>query len=124
MSNVEQKKALRHRYLKRLYELSDGNELRLVACVEIGRALGWDDETSDKVTAYLKNEGLIDFPSVGRVCLTHKGVKWIEQAMSQPRRTPQPRAKPGFVTLHAEGDITIGGDVIGRDKQTKKKSES
>ncbi len=79
MSTVEQKKAQRDLYLKRLYEFSDGNVLRDVPYAVIGQALGWDDETSDKVTAYLKNEGLIDFPAVGKVRLTHKGVKRVEK---------------------------------------------
>ena len=76
----------------------------------IGRALGWDDDTSDRVTAYLKNEGLIDFPAVGKVRLTHKGVKRVEKALSRSRRArPGDTTPRGFVTLSAEGDINIGG---------------
>ena len=114
MSTVEQKKAQRDRYLKRLYDFSDGNVLRDVPYAVIGQALGWDEDTSDKVTAYLKNEGLIDFPAVGKVRLTHKGVKRVEKSLS--------RAPRGFVTLMAEGDIHVGGDVVGHDKKSKKKS--
>lgn len=120
MSTVEQKKAQRDLYLKRLYEFSDGNVLRDVPYAVIGQALGWDDETSDKVTAYLKNEGLIDFPAVGKVRLTHKGVKRVEKSLSHAPRAERRRTPRGFVTLMAEGDIHVGGDVVGRDKKGKK----
>ena len=124
MSTVEQNNAQRDRYLKRLYDFSDGNVLRDVPNAVIGQALGWDEETSDKVTAYLKNEGLIDFPAVGKVRLTHKGIKRVEKALSHAPRAPRAarrRTPRSFVTLSAEGDIHIGGDVVGRDKKTKKK---
>ena len=122
MNTVEQKKAQRDLYLKRLYDFSDGNVLRDVPYAVIGRALGWDDETSDKVTAYLKNEGLIDFPAVGKVRLTHKGVKRVEKSLSRTPRSARHSAPRGLVTLMAEGDIHVGGDVVGRDKRVKKKS--
>jgi hypothetical protein len=122
MSTVEQKKAQRDLFLKRLYEYSDGNVLRDVPYAVIGRALGWDDETSDKVTAYLKNEGLIDFPAVGKVRLTHKGVKRVEKSLSHAPRAARRHVPRGFVTLMAEGDIHVGGDIVGRDKKAKKKS--
>ncbi len=120
MSTVEQKKAQRDRYLKRLYDFSDGNVLRDVSYAVIGQALGWDEDTSDKVTAYLKNEGLIDFPAVGKVRLTHKGVKRVEKSLSRAPRSARRAAPRGFVTLMAEGDIHVGGDVVGRDKKSKK----
>ena len=121
MSTVEQNNAQRDRYLKRLYDFSDGNVLRDVPNAVIGQALGWDDDTSDRVTAYLKNEGLIDFPAVGKVRLTHKGVKRVEKSLSRSPRTARRATPRGFVTLMAERDIHIGGDVVGRDKKTKKK---
>ena len=122
MNNLEKKKTLRDLYLKRLYEASDGSVLRVLSFAEIGRDLGWDDETSDKVTAYLKNEGLVDFPAVGKVCITHKGVKRVEKAVSRHKQSVQNRSQRGFITLMAEGDITVDGDLVGRDKKTKKKS--
>jgi hypothetical protein len=121
MSTIEQKKVQRDHYLKQLYDFSDGNVLRDVAHAVIGQALDWDDETGDKVTAYLKNEGLIDFPAVGKVRLTHKGVKRVEKSLSRSPRTARRKTPRSFVTLSAEGDIRIGGDVVGRDKKSKKK---
>jgi hypothetical protein len=119
-TNLKKIKALRSRYLQRLYELSSGNELQVIASAVIGRDLGWDDETSDKVTAYLKNEGLISFPALGKVNLTHKGVKQIEKMLSPQKRLRRSSPKSSFVTMMAEGDISIGGDVVGRDKKSKR----
>ena len=120
MNSLEKQKTLRDLYLKRLYELSDGSALRYFAAAEIGRALGWDDDTSDKVTAYLKNEGLVNFPAVGRVGITHKGVKRVEKTLNRSKRVTRTASQRGFITLMAEGNITVGGDVIGHDKKTKK----
>ncbi len=121
MHTVEQKKAQRDLYLKQLYELSEGDVWRAVSYFAMSRALGWNDKTSDEVTAYLKNEGLIDFPAVGKVHLTHKGVKYVEKTLSRKPRAER-RSPHGFITLSAEGDINIGGDLVGHDKKTKKKS--
>jgi hypothetical protein len=120
MNSLEKQKTLRDLYLKRLYEMSDGNALRYFAAAEIGRELGWDDDTSDKVTAYLKNEGLVNFPAVGRVGITHKGVKRVEKTLNRSKRVTRTASQRGFITLMAEGNITVGGDVIGHDKKTKK----
>jgi len=120
MNSLEKQKTLRDLYLKRLYEMSDGNALRYFAAAEIGHELGWDDDTSDKVTAYLKNEGLVNFPAVGRVGITHKGVKRVEKTLNRSKRVTRTASQRGFITLMAEGNITVGGDVIGHDKKTKK----
>ena len=120
MANMRKIKALRSQYLECLYRLSAGNQLKVIAYTTIRRKLGWDDETSDSVSAYLKNEGLIDFPASGKVSLTHKGVKQIEKTVPRPRREVRRSAEAGAVTLMAEGDISIGGDVVGRDKITQR----
>ncbi|HZY45783.1 MAG TPA: hypothetical protein VFF70_13670 [Anaerolineae bacterium] len=115
---------LRYLYLKRLYELSDGSALQYVAFASVSRSLGWDDETTVKVTAYLKGESLVEFPASGKVYITHKGIKWIEKALSRFDRSTRHSKQAGFVTFMAEGDISIGGDVVGRDKKTKSSKRS
>ena len=59
---------------------------------------------------------------MGKVRLTHKGIKRVEKALSRAPRAARRRTPRGFVTLSAEGDIHIGGDVVGRDKISQKNS--
>jgi hypothetical protein len=84
MNTIELKMARRFQYLKRLYELSQGDRLAYYPFAEVGRELGLDEATSDEVTDYLMNEKLIAFPTFGTVCITHAGVKVIERTLSQP----------------------------------------
>jgi len=45
----------------------------------------------------------------------------VEKLLSQSPRAARRKTPRSFVTLSAEGDIHIGGDVVGRDKKSKKK---
>jgi hypothetical protein len=124
MKDLKKIEALRYLYLKRLYELSDGSALQYIAFASVSHGLGWDDETTVKVTAYLKGESLVEFPASGKICITHKGIKWIEKALTQVNRSIRRSKQTGFVTFMAAGDISIGGDVVGRDKKTKSSKRS
>ncbi len=115
MGRIEQKRAQRFLYLKRLYDLTDGDPAHSFALEAVGHALGWDDATRDPVETYLQNEGLIDVPTFGQVSLTHKGVQQIERAISEPDHATQYFPPTSHIVILASGDITIHGDVIGRD---------
>jgi len=78
---VENEIVQRFPYLKRLYELSSGDTLAYFQFTEIGNELGWTDETTDRITDYLRDDGLIEFPSFGTVSITHSGVKFVENAL-------------------------------------------
>jgi len=80
---IKKKETQRFLYLKRLYELSSGNTLSYFQFTEIGKELGWKDEITDEITDYLKNEGLIDFPSFGTVSITHPGIKLVEDTLKK-----------------------------------------
>lgn len=79
----ERKKKQRFLYLRRLYELSNGNTLSYFHFTKIGKELGWKDEITDEITDYLKNEGFIDFPSFGTVSITHAGIKFVENSLKK-----------------------------------------
>ncbi len=116
MENLQKKKAQRYIYLKHLYDLADGDTVQSFAFEEIGNQLGWDNSTRDKVENYLQEEGLIDFPSFGQVSITHKGVRQIEQAIDHSDQPSRYFPPVSLIIINANHDVTIGGDVIGRDK--------
>lgn len=115
MKTIEQKKAQRFLYLKRLYEKADGNTFLDFIFTDIGRELGWDDQTSDEVTEYLKNEGLIEFISFTNVTSTHPGLKLMEEALSSPAQ-PTHYFPPANIIIVVNGNFTVQGSIIGRDQ--------
>ena len=115
MNAIATKKAQRFLYLKRLYELSEGNRLAYFPFAEIGQEFGWDVALCDDVTDYLKNEGLIEYPAFGTVGITHLGIKLIEKALGNPEED-MGYFPPANIIIVVGGNFTVGGDIIGRDK--------
>ena len=118
MDDLAKKKAQRYLYLKRLYDLADGDTFPIFGFAEIGNQLGWDEVTTDKVINYLRDEGLIRFVTFGTVSITHAGVKQIENAADHPDQPTRYFPASSLIIISASGDITIGGDVIGQNKKT------
>ena len=117
MNAIEKKRAQRFLYLKRLYELSGGDKFSYFPFLEIGRELGWDDAATNEIIDYLEDERLIHFPTFGTVSMTHAGVKLIEKALSNPDRSTG-YFPPANIIIVVNGDFTIGGDFVGRNKTT------
>lgn len=89
MDEIEKKKADRFRFLKRLYEVSEGNQFAFFDEKEIGRDIGLDLERVDIITQYLAGERLIEFRGGGTISITHWGVVQIEEALSKPEQATQ-----------------------------------
>ena len=116
MDSLQKKKAQRYLYLKRLYKLTDGDTVKSFERKKIGGELGWDEATTHNVAFYLKDEGLIRYQTFTKISITHRGVKQIEKAQSYPDQPTNYFPPPQIIIFAPNGDITIGGDVIGRDK--------
>jgi hypothetical protein len=117
MDTIMKKKAQRFLYLKRLYEITEGDTFNLVARKDIGRELGWDESTTDGVTNYLQEEGLMKSQTFTKVGITHRGVKSIEAALNQPDK-PTDYFPAANIIIVVNGNLTVGGDIVGRDKTT------
>lgn len=87
MKTLEEKQQARLRYLKTLYDKTNGSEGDELDMDELGSELGLsEDETSD-VVDYLNGERLLsDQGSLGSVSLSHAGVVEVEQAMQAPEQ--------------------------------------
>lgn len=77
----------------------------------LGTELGFDRETTQRITQYLRGEHLLDPKAIGGLIgLTHFGIKEMEQALSNPNK---PTAHfPAVVNV-----IQITGDVVGSQIQ-------
>lgn len=75
----------RSQFIKKLYEMVEGDESRLIHMESVGKKLGFDKDHSFKIGVYLKGEDLIKFVTAGGgVQLTHDGVEEVEEAIANP----------------------------------------
>lgn len=82
---LDEKRQRRTRYMKTLYDLTDGNTAAVVASSDVGRALGWVDEITKPVARHLRTKGLIIYRGTGPlVALTPEGVDEAEALIDQP----------------------------------------
>lgn len=89
MTTLEEKKAQRWRYLKALYEATNGRASPYAEASEADVALasGLSGDDLDAVIEYLINEGLAEHTVMGPVIgITHFGVKEYERAMAHPEQ--------------------------------------
>jgi hypothetical protein len=90
MSIIEENKEQRFLYLQTLYELLRGKPFKSIHEDRVQEKLGWDDETIEAASLFLKDEHLIEYTAMGpQVALTNYGIKEYERAMSQPERPTQ-----------------------------------
>lgn len=85
MDNLTDIKSKRFKFIKTLYEITDGNQHSLVNMWDIGNKLVFNRKETDLIAQYLKGEGLIKFVTLGGgISITHYGVIQVEQALSEP----------------------------------------
>jgi len=86
--DVDDMRKKRFEFLRKLYELSGGDQLKWFNMQEIGNPLRFKRDLAEKVGMYLKEERLIKFhtcePNIG---ITHWGVKVVEEALSNPEKS-------------------------------------
>ena len=84
-TTIDEKRKQRFRFLNLVYEKTDGNRLHSVNMYELGKELGWADETTRLVVQYLVGERLVEhFTMGGNIVITHFGVVEIERALTCP----------------------------------------
>ena len=84
MLDIEEKKKSRFTFLKKLHELSDGNERASFNMFTIGETFGFERELTVTIINYLENMGLIKWRGSGDISISRDGCTEIEAALSQP----------------------------------------
>lgn len=85
MVSIEETKKKRFQFLRRLYELTEGDTYKLFNYSQIGKELGFDEDLTLNIARYLMDEGLIEFRVIGGgVAITHQGICEVEDALSHP----------------------------------------
>jgi len=88
--DIQREREDRFRFLEKLWEKTEGNELAGFNMWELGGELGLDYPTVDRIFRYLMGEGLIKGMDLGgNVSVTHRGVMEVERALSAPDEPTQ-----------------------------------
>jgi enamine deaminase RidA (YjgF/YER057c/UK114 family) len=85
--SIEERRALRARFMEKLYATTEGDEQRRVAAEEICSALGVGEEEMLILVQYLAGERLLKYAGMGpMVSITHDGVREVEELLYRPER--------------------------------------
>src|SRR6476646_8020886 len=83
--DLAKERKCRFNFVQAVYDATSANELQPVDMREIGKNLGLDPQTTQRVFQYLSQEGLIRSVAIGgAIGITHKGIVEIESAMEKP----------------------------------------
>lgn len=81
MTNLDRKREQRSRFLRRLYEVTEGNRFAACNVEELGKELGLSPEESDNLVQCLEGPGWIEWRSIGLVSITQYGIEEAEQTL-------------------------------------------
>lgn len=115
MESIEEKRAQRLKFMRALYEVTDGDELARTSSRELGTNLELTLKQTELAVQYLVGEELVSDAAMGGVIsITHGGVVEVEEALLNPfhatRHFP-PVAGPGSpLGSGSFGDLSIGVD--------------
>lgn len=85
MNKVNENKIKRFKFLKLLYEKTNGSESYFINMWDIGKELGFNQSDVSLICEYLEGENLIQFVALGGgISITHWGIIQVEQAISEP----------------------------------------
>jgi hypothetical protein len=109
---VRQPTLERLQYLKQLYSLSEDER---PTAAQIGQELAWDDAVMDEVTRHLLEAGLIEVASSNTISITDAGRLALTYSIQYPSQMAS-YLQSGSININVQGDLNVGGDVVGRDK--------
>ena len=91
--NIDALKQQRFAFLHKFWELTGGNQNKLIRIGEVAKPLNLNEESAKVIVQYLHGEDLVDATTHGFAVSTyfdvglyikHKGIKETEQALSKP----------------------------------------
>jgi hypothetical protein len=102
----------RLQYLKQLYGVS---EYESPTVAQIGQKLAWDDTVTDEVTRHLLEAGFIEVAASNTISITDAGRLALTYSIQYPNQMAS-YLQSGGININVQGDLNVGGDVVGRDK--------
>lgn len=84
MEGIKEKKINRFRFLKRLYELTNGSPNESANMFEVGNQLGFEQKETENITDYLVGEGFVEYQALGgKIGLRHSGTVEVEEFLAR-----------------------------------------
>ena len=82
IKDIQEKRFL---FLKKLCELTERDPSKHAKmCDDVGKPLGFDEDTVKDIERYLQGEGLLQWSTGGYINITHQGVVEVERALIKP----------------------------------------
>lgn len=109
MNTIEETQKKRFQFLRRLWELTGGDESKLFSMFGIGEELGFDEDSTAKIEQYLHGEKLINhILTCGthdrEIGISHLGVRAVEGDLYNPDRPTQ--YFPAAINITSIGTMT------------------
>ena len=90
MNSIEEKKKSRLLFLKKTYELTDGDTMSYLSGFDIGEKIRFENSKTTQIVDYLVNEGFLKYAGLGgAISITHEGVKEVELGLENPNKPTQ-----------------------------------
>jgi predicted transcriptional regulator len=148
--NINAIDEIRFTFLSLLYKETLGYVYASTPEKPLGASLGLSEDETDRISVYLRDEGLIRWAGGGEVSITHEGLKLVENSIREPpslanqfvseenprcNLTPEVRKQKRFEFLYklyeiSDGDIGRGVDttelgcMVGIDAQEARRMAS
>ena len=85
--SLEELKKKRLQYLKKLYDVTEGDRYSHVSMYDLGKDLGFERKETEGIVDYLFGEHLLTYAGLGGIIsMTHEGVKEVESALDNPKK--------------------------------------
>lgn len=110
LNAVLRKQSQRYQLLRRLYEVTEGLQNKIVPFFEIATQAGFGRSETSDAYEYLRGEGLLKPMTLGGgVVITHRGIIEVENSITEPSK-PTEHFMPQVIQ-HFHGNV--GGVVTG-----------
>lgn len=109
MKTIEQKRADRFAFMKKLYQETEGNRTHYIefSSEDFGKDFDWSEPYFQSIYQYLNSEGLITNTGI-----THKGIKEVEEALLNPGKStdhfPAINLTINHISGNSQSNIQVG----------------
>lgn len=117
LGEVQRRDAERYRFLRSLYDATDGDTFATVDMIDFFKSLGLSEDAGLRVYRYLDQEGLASARTVGGIEITHAGVNEIEASLRRPNHATAHFSVPVIQHVeqhfhHAVGAVQTGASSV------------
>jgi hypothetical protein len=107
--SLEEKRAQRLRFMRLLYEATEGDTMATLEPRQLGDELELSAAQTENLVQFLVDEGLVEWVTFGQLGITHRGVVEVEQALTKPNQ-PTQHFPPAVNIINVQGSV-VGSQI-------------